>query len=128
MQIFAHLLLLVGIVTIAEFKLVNTNNKAEPNMINTNQKAELSLINTNKKDKFNLVNTNPTASESLTSKCNLKLVKIDLTNTEARQILCQLLRNMKVPQKGSKVVIKKPLKKYISLEFWKDKTENQDQR
>ena len=66
------------------------------------------MISTNKKKKFNLVNTNPTASEWLTSKCNLELAKIGLTNTEVSQILCQLFRNMKVPLKRTKVVIKKP--------------------
>ena len=98
MQIVPHLLLLlVGIVEIAEFSLVNTNKKADFNMVNTNKKAELNFVNTNKK-----------ATESLTSKCNLKLVKLGLTRTEARQILCQILWNMKVLQKGARVVIKKP--------------------
>ena len=142
MQIVSHLLLLlVGIVEIAEFSLVNTNKKAEFNLINTNKKVDFNLVNTNKNTDFylvntnrktefnlvntrnkaepnmantnnkaelNLVNTNPKATESLTSKCNLKLVKLGLTKTESRQILCQILWNMKVLQKGARVVIKKP--------------------
>ena len=140
MQIVSHLLLLlVGIVEIAEFSLVNTNKKAEFNLINTNKKVDFNLVNTNKNTDFylvntnrktefnlvntrnkaepnmantnnkaelNLVNTNPKATESLTSKCNLKLVKLGLTKTESRQILC--LWNMKVLQKGTRVVIKIP--------------------
>ena len=127
MQMAHHLLLLVWIVTIAELNLVNTNKEAEVNLVNTKNKAKLNLVTTTKKAELNLVkskkkaklslvntkkkaefNDNPNARYSLTSKCNLNFLNKGVTNTDVRQILCQLLMNfgekghMKVSQKGTK--------------------------